>query len=148
MRRAPKAVRDQVKHDARDEIAEPLASRIRAAAGSVGPYSRVLSGGVKTRAGVEPVIVVGGKSPKLSGGAGPRDVVFGTEWGGGKRLSPVRAYNRKGHRVRGYRRYSTNQFRGRQRPFIFPTVGRNYPKIEDAYATIILRALDKTLGEA
>ena len=151
LRRAPKAIRDAVKADSRSEIAEPLAAKIRAAA--TGPHVSVLAPGVKTRAGsgAESQIIVGGARPKLSGGAGPRHVVFGDEWGGGKRLSPVLGYARGGKRagrVRGYRRFSTNQFRQGKRPFVFPTVARNSDAIMEAYATIVMRALDAALGRA
>ena len=148
LRRAPKAIRDAVKRDSRSEIAEPLAAKIRTAAS--GPYARVLAAGTKTRAGsgAEAQIVVGGARPKLSGGAGPRHVVFGTEWGGGKRLSPVLGHTRAGVKVRGYRRFSTNQFRRTKRPFIFPTVGKNIDRIIEAYAGIVSRALDDVLGRA
>lgn len=142
LRRAPKAVRDEVKRESRTRIAEPLAAKIKSAAASTGPWAAVLVAGTKTRAGAEPVIVVGGKTPRLSGGAGPRHVVFGTEWGGGKRLSVVARSNR----ARGHRRYSTNQFRRHKHPFIFPTVARNYDAIVEAYADIVVRAIDKEVS--
>ena len=148
LRRAPKVIRDAVKRDSRSEIAEPLAGKIRSAAR--GPYAKVLAPGTKTRAGsgAEAQIVIGGVRPKLSGGGGPRAVVYGTEFGGGKRLSPVLAHNRAGVRVRGYRRFSTNQFRRNKAPFIFPTVAKNMDAIVEAYAVIVSRALDEAMGRA
>jgi len=151
LRRAPKAIRDAVKRDSRAEIAEPLAAKVRGAAR--GPWALVLAQGVKTRAGsgAEAQIVIGGVRPKVSGGAGPRHLIYGTEWGGGKRLSTVKGYTRKGRRsgpVRGHRRYSTNQFRRGATPFVFPTVARNIDNIVEAYATIVMRALDETTGGA
>jgi hypothetical protein len=144
LRRAPKVIRDAVKRDSRTEIAEPLAGKIRAAAS--GPWAKVLAPGTKTRAGsgAEAQIVVGGVRPKLSGGGGPRSVVYGTEFGGGKRLTAVPTRGRR----RGYRRFSTNQFRRNKRPFIFPTVAKNIDAIVEAYAGIVSRALDDVLGGA
>ena len=137
LRRLPKELRRALSAEVKDAVAEPLANRIRAAAS--GPYARVLGPGTKARAGADPTIVIGGMSPKLSGGGGPRAVVYGTEWGGGKRLSPVVAYQRGGRRpgrVRGYRRYSTNQFRTAH-PFVFPTVNANMDKALEAWAGIV-----------
>lgn len=137
LRTAPKAIRDAIKRESRDAIAEPLAGKIRAAAS--GPWAKVLVPGVKTRAGsgAEAVIVIGGARPKLSGGAGPRQVVYGTEFGGGKRLS----ITPRTAKHRGYRRYSTAQFRRNRREFIFPTLGHNADAVSHAYADIVLDAL-------
>jgi len=146
LRRAPKSVRDEVKRESRTRIAEPLAAKIKAAAGSTGPWSRVLVAGVKTRAGAEPTILVGGTRPKLSGGGGPRSVVFGTEWGGGKRFSRVLAYQTGRGRTSGHRRASTAQFRSHKHPFIFPTVGKHMDSIVEIYADIVVKALEKEVS--
>lgn len=144
LRRVPKELRRALSTEVKAAVADPLAARIRAAAS--GPYARILGPGTKARAGADPTIVVGGASPKLSGGAGPRRVVFGTEWGGGKRLSPVVGYDRGGRRkghVRGYRRYSTNQFHRHQHPFVFPTVNANMDKALEAWATIVTDVVNR-----
>lgn len=137
LRRVPSDLRRAISSEVRDEIAVPLAGKIKTAA--TGPWSRVLSAGTKARAGADPTIVVGGASPKLSGGAGPRQVIFGAEFGGGKRLTPVPG--RSGRR--GYRRYSTNQFRQNQRPFVFSTVSRNYSWALEKFADIVLEKVDE-----
>lgn len=136
LRRVPRELRRALAQQVKTEVAEPLANRVKAAA--TGPWARVLAAGTKARAGADPTIVVGGQSPKLSGGGGPRSVVYGTEFGGGKRLTAVPG--RAGRR--GYRRYSTNQFRGRQRPFVFRTINQQMPKVLDAYAGIVMEVLD------
>lgn len=142
LRRAPKAVRDAIKVESRAKIAEPVAGRIRSAAS--GPYARILAPGTKAQAGsgAEARIKIGGLSPKVSGRAGPRQVVFGVEFGGGKRLSKIAAG--RGHR--GYRRYSTRQFVRHKAPFIWPTVHKNADAIEEAYAEIVLDALHKEVS--
>lgn len=142
LRQAPKAIRVAVKRESRARIAEPLAGRIRAAA--TGPWSGVLAAGVKTRAGsgAEAVVAIGGARPKLRGGAGPRHVVFGAEFGGGKRIARVPRTDRH----RGYRRYATNQFRGHHDPFVFPTAARSQDAIAETYAEIVLEALDGVIG--
>lgn len=141
LRRVPKDLRRALSTEVKEQVAVPLAGRIRVAAS--GPYTRVLSAGTKARAGADPTIVVGGLSPKLKGGGGPRSVVFGTEWGGGKRSRPITGYTRGGQRpgrVRGHRRHTTMQF-GRPRPFVYSTVSANYGDIIDTYADIVMRVL-------
>lgn len=118
----------------------PLAAKIGAAA--TGPWAKVLGPGTKARAGADPQIVVGGTRPRLSGGAGPRDVVFGTEFGGGKRTTAVPS--RPGRR--GYRRASTNQFSSNKRPFVYPTIGREIEWVLDTFADITLGVLDKAVN--
>jgi hypothetical protein len=87
LRRIPKEVRRALAAEVKTEVAAPLAVKIAGAA--TGPYNRVLRNGTKARASADPQIVVGGARPRLSHGAGPRDVVFGTEFGGGKRITRV-----------------------------------------------------------
>lgn len=142
LRRVPADLRRALSSEVKEEVAVPLARKISGAA--TGPWAPVLAAGTKARAGAEPTIVVGGTRPRLSGGAGPRLVVYGTEFGGGKRLTAV---PRKGSR-QGYRRYSTNQFRRNRRPFVFPTIGRNLDWVLDSFADITLRVLDKAVGRA
>jgi hypothetical protein len=103
----------------------------------------VLAAGVKARAGADPTIVVGGLRPKLSGGAGPRQVIFGAEFGGGKRLSAVPA----GRGRRGYRRYTTAQFRAHQTPFVFPTIADNIPWALDTWADLTLDVLEQAIPD-
>jgi hypothetical protein len=69
----------------------------------------------------------------VSGGAGPRQLVYGTEFGGGSRLTAVPRSRRR----RGYRVHSTRQFARNRRPFIFPTITQQLPAVLDEYAEIV-----------
>ena len=138
LRGVPKDLRRALSHEAKDRVATPLAGRIRSAAS--GPWARVLAAGTKARAGADPTIVVGGQAPRLSGGGGPRSVVYGVEFGGGTRTTAVPS--RAGRR--GYRRRSTRQFVGRHDPFVYPTISASMPRVLDTYADIVM----DVLGEA
>lgn len=137
LRKVPNDLRRELGQEVRTQVAEPLAARVRGAWS--GPWARLLAGGTKVRTKADPTIVVGGARPRLSGGAGPRHIVYGVEFGSGKRLTAVPA--RSGRR--GYRRYSTNQFHGRQAPALFPTVRANIPWVLDRFADIALDTLGK-----
>ncbi|CCH79086.1 hypothetical protein BN12_40056 [Nostocoides japonicum T1-X7] len=137
LRRVPSALRRALAAEVKTEVAVPLAAKVAGAA--AGPWARVLSAGVKARASADPQIVVGGASPRLSGGAGPRQVVFGTEFGGGKRITTVHRTDRH----RGYFRRSTRQFGTHQRPFVFKTVSNNMDWVLDRYADIVTDVLDE-----
>jgi hypothetical protein len=137
LRQVPTDLRRELSAQTKDQVAAPLAGRIAAAA--TGPHAAILAAGTKARAGADPTIVVGGLRPKLSGGAGPRQVVFGDEFGGGKRLSPIP----RSRRARAHRRHSTNQFRRGAKPFVFPTIGDNLPWVLDTFADVTLSTLSK-----
>ena len=139
LRYVPRELKKELSGRVKAEVAVPLAQRIGAAA--TGPWARVLQAGTKALAGADPKIKVGGLSPKLRNGGGPRHVVFGTEFGGGKRLTAVP----KTPRHRGYRRYSTNQFRTK-RPFVFPTIGKNFEWVLDTFSDITIETLDKEVN--
>lgn len=138
MRSLPSEVRKELRSRMRDEVAEPLAAKIRTASHR-SPWAKVLAPGTKTLSGVAPKIKVGGTSPRLSGGGGPRAVVFGAEFGGGKRLTAVP----RSAKHRGYRRFSTNQFRSHHTPFVFNTVNANLVAAEEAVATIVLDVFER-----
>lgn len=137
MRRLPKDVRRALASDVKTEVAAPLADKIGAAAR--GPYGRVLSAATKARVSADPQIVVGGGRRVVSGGATARQLVYGTEYGGGGRVTAVPAG--RGHKA--YRRRSTNQFRRGPYPFVFPTIGREGEWVLDRFADIVLKALDE-----
>lgn len=138
IRRTPKEVRKELNHRVKDEVARPLAHDIGAAAR--GPYAHVLRAGAKARAGADPKVIVGGKRPRVSGGAGPRQLVYGTEFGakGQRRVRIPRTPKHK-----GYTRYATRQFLGKKHPFIFPTIERQLPRIFDTFADIVIDVLDR-----
>lgn len=140
LRRVPRDLRRELSSQVKEKVAAPLASKVGGAA--TGPWARVLQAGTKARAGAEPTIVVGGQSPKLRNGAGPRQVVFGTEFGGGKRLAKVARTSKH----RGYRRYSTKQFVNNKRPFVFPTIAKNIDWVLDQFADIAMTTLDKEVN--
>ena len=119
LRRVPRDLRRALSTEVKAQVAVPLAAKVGAAA--TGPWAKVLQPGTKARAGADPVIVVGGMRPRLSGGAGPRDVVFGVEFGGGKRTTAVPTRPGRG----GYKRRSTNQFASHKAPFVYPTIAKN-----------------------
>jgi hypothetical protein len=136
LRRIPKDVRRALAADVKTQVAAPLADKIGAAA--TGPYARALSGAVKARASADPVIVIGGSRKVVTGGANPRQLVYGTEFGGGKRVSVVP----RNARHSGYRRRGTNQFHP-ARPFVFPTIGRESDWVLEQFADIVLKTLDQ-----
>lgn len=135
-----------------------MADRISAAA--TGPHRAALAAGVKARTSSTPDIVIGGARPKLRGGAGPRDLVYGNEFGSpGTRESIVNRELRRGRKRRGvvtaterstqaaggkvvYRRHATRQFKAK-RPFVFPTLARDTPEILDGYARIVDDVLEE-----
>ena len=122
-RRLPTELRRALAKRTRPEVTQPEAGRISSAA--TGPHRRVLSAGVKARTSATPEIVVGGMRPKLSGGAGPRDVVFGNEFGPG-------------------RTKRTRQFKTK-RAFVYPTLARDTPEILEGYARIVDDVLTEEL---
>jgi len=136
MRRLPSDIRRELGQRSKGEVAAPLAQKVAAAAR--GPWGRVLSGAVKTRASADPVIVVGGARRVVSGGASPRQLVYGTEFGGGSRVKAIPATARR----RGHRRRTTRQFIGKHAPFVFPTIGDNAEWVLEKFADIV----DDVLG--
>lgn len=136
LRRIPSDVRRALASEVKDEVATPLAGRISSAAS--GPYGRALSGAVKARAQADPTIVIGGSRKVVSGGANARQLVYGTEFGGGKRMTAVP----RTAKHKGYKRASTNQF-STYHPFVFPTIGKNLEWVLDTFADIVLKTLDE-----
>lgn len=138
LRRVPRDLRRDLARGVQEQVARPLAARISAAAS--GPYGPALSGAVKARAQADPTIVIGGARRVVSGGASARDLVYGVEFGGGKK---VRAVARTA-RHEGYRRHTTNQFRI-PHPFVFDTIGRSMDWVLDAFAELVIRVLERDI---
>lgn len=136
LRRIPSDVRRALASEVKTEVATPLAAKIASAA--KGPYGPALSGSVKARAAADPTIVVGGSRKVVSGGANARQLVFGTEFGGGKRITRVPTSPKRS----GYRRRTTNQFVPAH-PFVFSTIGSNMDWVLDTYADIVLKTLNE-----
>lgn len=139
LRRLPAELRRQLGPEVRDEVAEPLAGSIRAAFS--GPWVSVLAAAVKTRIRTDPTIVVGGSRSVLSGGGSVRSIVFGNEFGGGTRVTPVPS--RAGRR--GYRRRSTRQFAGAGRHPIFGTIERKLDDTFERWTRVVERITDRTI---
>ena len=137
LRRLPKDVKGELRSRVRAEVAEPIAADVRSGGSSV--YARRLGPTTRVRAQADPTIVVGGAARVASGGAKGRDLVYGTNFGGGSRVTPVPA--RAGRR--GYRRRTTRQFAGRTDPFVFRTVGRNL----DRYLVLWASIVDDVVGQ-
>jgi hypothetical protein len=140
LRRVPRELRRALASEVKTEVAVPLAAKIAAAAS--GPYGRALSGAVKARAQADPTIVIGGSRKVVSGGANARQLVFGTEFGGGKRTT--RIARRPGRA--GYRRRTTNQFVPAH-PFVFSTIGDNVDWVLDRYSDIVLKVLNEAVSD-
>lgn len=132
LRRLPREVKAALKARTRPEVADPLAAEIRST--YRGRYAAVLSAATKTRTSGDPKIVVGGARRVVSGGASPRDLVFGDQFGGGKKVAEVTRRTKRGSVT--YRRHTTRQF-GPAKPTIYPTISREIPRVLDRFATII-----------
>lgn len=130
LRRLPADLRRALAAEVKPRVAVPLATRI--AGNARGSYGSALSGAVKARAQADPQIVIGGSRRVVSGGANPRQLVYGTEFGGGGRVSVVAGTPRH----RGYRRRSTRQFVP-ARPFVFTTVGSSIEWVLEEFAGIV-----------
>ena len=130
LRRLPKELRRALSNEVRDQVAEPLAADIRAAWS--GPYARALSAATKTRAAADPQIVVGGSRRVVSGGASARDLVFGAEFGGGRRVTVIPT--RPGRR--GHRRHTTRQF-GRGQHAVFGTIEATLDRTFQRWADVV-----------
>lgn len=139
LRRLPVEVRRELRRRVKDEVAQPIAADIRAAGHSV--YARRVAATTRVRAAADPTIVAGGAKRVASGGARGRDLVFGTHFGGGSRVTAIPA--RPGRR--GYRRHTTRQFAGRHDPFVFGTVGRNLDRYLELWAGIIDDVVEKVI---
>lgn len=73
-----------------------------------GPYAVALAAGTAVETSPDLAVVTGGSAGHLSGGATAGDLVFGVEYGGGRRVAPVRP----GRRARAHQRRTTAQFHG------------------------------------
>lgn len=139
MRRLPKELRRTLANRVRDEVAEPLAADIRAAWS--GGYAPKLATATKARVQADPQIIVGGSRKVFSGGASVRDVVFGAEWGGGKRVAVIpRRDGRRGHTRR-----STRQFAATGQHAVYGTIGRTLEQTFDRWASVVDDVIDQEL---
>jgi hypothetical protein len=142
LRRLPAEVRKAIAAPAQTDVASPLADRIRSS--FAGPYRAVLAAGTKARKDADPTVVVGGARPVVRGGASVRQLVYGNEWGGGRRVTPTTRRTRHGGRSTSYRLRSTQQF-GQPRSSIIPTLKDNAGRVIDAWAQIVTDTIERTL---
>ena len=140
MRRLPAEVKRTLRARTKEEVADPMATDIRAAGRGV--YSRRVAPTAKVRSNADPTIVVGGARKVASGGAKGRDLVFGAHFGGGSRVTAIPT--RPGRA--GHRRHTTRQFAGTKDPFVFYTVGRNAARYLELWADVITDTIRKELG--
>lgn len=131
MRRLPAELRRALANEVRDSVAEPLASDIRYAWS--GPYRYPLSQGTKARVQTDPQVVVGGSRRVVSGGASVRDLVYGTEWGGGHRVKVIPQTAKR----RGHRRRTTRQFPSQGQHAVYGTIHRTMDRILDRFADAV-----------
>jgi hypothetical protein len=139
MRRLPAELRRGLANEVRDTVAEPLAADIRQAWS--GPYATVLATATKARVQTDPLVVVGGSRRVVSGGASVRELVYGTEWGGGKRVTPIPS--RPGRR--GHRRRTTRQFSGSGQHAVYGTIARTLDKSLERWADAVDRLVAKVM---
>lgn len=139
MRRLPAELRRALGNEVRDTVAEPLAADIRSA--WTGPYGPALSAATKTRVGTDPQIIVGGSRRVVSGGASARDLVYGEEWGGGRRIKAIPSTPRR----RGHRRRTTRQFAGAGQHAVFGTVARTLDKSLERWADAVDRIVNQVM---
>jgi len=139
MRRLPAELRRALAGEVRDQVAEPLAADIRGA--WAGPYAHALAAATKARVQTDPQIVVGGTRRVVSGGASARALVYGTEWGGGRRVKAIpRTPQRKGHRRR-----TTQQFPRQGQHAVYGTIHRTLDRTLDRWADVVADIIDKAL---
>jgi hypothetical protein len=141
MRRLPAELRRALANEVRDQVAEPLAADIRGA--WRGPYARALSGATKARVQTDPQVVVGGSRRVVSGGASARDLVYGTEWGGGRRVKAIPS--RPGRR--GHRRRTTQQFARQGQHAVYGTIHRGLDRYLDRWADAVERIVGKVMDD-
>lgn len=131
LRRMPSELRRELGGHVADQVAGPLASSVRAHA--TRPYGHRVD--VRVRKGAEPVLAIGGRAKRFSGGAGGVDVFYGAEFGGGNRFTTYPTHRGS------VRRRTTRQFVP-ARPFVFPTFAREFDRISEEWSAVLDPFLD------
>lgn len=139
LRRLPADLRRALGQRVKADVAEPLAADIRSA--WTGPYGPALSAATKARVSTDPQVVIGGSRRVVSGGASPRQLVYGAEWGGGKRVA--RIPSRPGRRA--HRRRTTAQFPRQGQHAVYGTIGATLDRTFDRWVTVVADLIDDTL---
>lgn len=136
LRRLPADLRRGLASDVQPLVAVPLAAKI--ADTFTGPWAPALATATKARKVADPTIIVGGARRVVTGGASARDLVYGAQWGGGKRIGTVTRRTRRGST--SYRARTTAQFRAPHET-IFPTIRAQGGWVLDQFAEIVARVL-------
>lgn len=142
LRRLPRETRQAIAARATDEVARPVAAKV--AGRHRGPWAAELAAGTKARKAADPTINVGGARPVVSGGASVRQLVYGNEWGGDKRVTRTTRRTRNGGRSTTYRHKSTRQF-ATPHPSIINTLRGETGFMLDAFAGIVLDVFDQVV---
>lgn len=129
----PTELRRELATQVLPQVASPLADKV--AHTFIGPWARPLATATKARQLADPTIVVGGARRVVSGGATPRQLVYGAQWGGGARVATV---TRHGKPVKVH---TTRQFAGRGPATVFATIRAEAAWVLDQFAGIVDRVL-------
>lgn len=167
LRRMPADLRQALSTQVQPRVAVPLAAKV--ANTFRGPWADRLAAQTKARKLADPTIVVGGARKVVRNGASARQLVYGNEWGGGKRVTTVnreryatttggagRYQIKAGSKRRGriaagergaggrtiYKLRSTQQFRT-PHPSIFPTIRAEGGWVLDQFALIVDEVLEE-----
>lgn len=174
LRRLPSDLRKAIAAEAQERVADPVAGFIADA--WTGPWATELAAGTKGRKAADPTVAIVGSRPVVSGGAAVRDLVYGTEWGGGKRTANVNRERytsadvaaaprgsriKAGQRRRGkvtaaeraraprriYRRRTTMQFVANHHPAIIPTFRAKAGWMLEAWADLVNDVIAKSVRD-
>lgn len=121
--RLPAAVQERVAQ-AGELIADTEVPRLRAAAQADSPQAALVAPSISSKAGEYPMIVAGGSGKIPGTNARYGDVLFGAEFGGGKRRSTQQFRKHKG--TEGY--------------WLFPTLRDDQAEMVAAYEVAMIRA--------
>ena len=130
----PDDIRAHVDDLVHERVIQPLVDDIRGR--ETGPYGSALAGAI-TVAGDAPAIEVVSAGAIVSGGASADELVWGSEYGGGERVSIVSASTR----AKSYKRHTTRQFRGGW-PVIVPTVEQSADQTVERFADVVDETLE------
>lgn len=140
LRQLDPEIKKQAKAKGRQLVGEPMLAHMQQAARRSPWYPKIASS-LKTTAAATPTIKATAAPKVFSGGGSTRDVVPGAVWGGGGKSS--KAIAATGER-RGYRRITTNQFKGTGTDFLFEPVARHSEELLAAWGKVIDAALTES----
>jgi len=117
LRKMPKELRKEMGRHVQQRVAVPLAGYVADAARGATPWGVKIAPVVKARLQGDPTIAIGAARKVFSGGASVNQVVYGANWGGGRRRKAT------ARRLGGnpYTRSSTAQFIRGSSEFIYST---------------------------